>query len=44
MIVSFKSWGSESDRMKEKLLVLIGRIGKEARVGKITTKVHMFTK
>lgn len=26
--------------MKEKLLVLIGRIGKEARVGKITTKVH----
>lgn len=25
--------------MKEKLLVLIGRIGKEARVGKITTKV-----
>jgi len=41
MIVSFKSWGSESDRMKEKLLVLIGRIGKEARVGKITTKVHI---
>ena len=26
--------------MKEKLLVLIGRIGKEARVGKITTKVY----
>ena len=25
--------------MKEKLLVLIGRIGKEARVGKIPTKV-----
>ena len=25
--------------MKEKLLILIGRIGKEARVGKITTKV-----
>ena len=25
--------------MKEKLLVLIGRIGKEARVSKITTKV-----
>ena len=44
MIVSFKSWGSESDRMKEKLLVLIGRIGKEARVGKITTKVHLFKK
>lgn len=34
-----QSWGSENDRMKEKLLVLIGRIGKEARVGKITTKV-----
>jgi len=44
MIVSFKSWGSESDRMKEKLLVLIGRIGKEARVGKITTKVHLLKK
>lgn len=43
MIVFFKSWGSESDRMKEKLLVLIGRIGKEARVGKITTKVHYKT-
>ena len=40
MIVLIKSWGSESDRMKEKLLVLIGRIGKEARVGKITTKVY----
>lgn len=40
VIVLSKSWGSESDRMKEKLLVLIGRIGKEARVGKITTKVH----
>ena len=26
--------------MKEKLLILIGRIGKEARVGKITTKVQ----
>lgn len=26
--------------MKEKLLVLIGRIGKEARVGKIPTKVN----
>lgn len=36
---SLQSWGSESDRMKEKLLVLIGRIGKEARVGKIPTKV-----
>ncbi|KAJ7330594.1 Ubiquitin carboxyl-terminal hydrolase 24 [Desmophyllum pertusum] len=34
-----QSWGSEGDRMKEKLLVLTGRIGKEARVGKITTKV-----
>lgn len=34
-----QSWGAESDRMKEKLLVLIGRIGKEARVGKIPTKV-----
>ena len=43
MIVFLKSWGSESDRMKEKLLVLIGRIGKEARVGKITTKVHYKT-
>ena len=28
--------------MKEKLLILIGRIGKEARVGKITTKVQIF--
>ena len=39
VIYDFKSWGSESDRMKEKLSVLIGRIGKEARVGKILTKV-----
>lgn len=30
--------------MKEKLLVLIGRIGKEARVGKITTKVQLIKK
>ncbi|EDO44319.1 predicted protein, partial [Nematostella vectensis] len=34
-----QSWGTENDRMKDKLLVLIGRIGKEARVAKITTKV-----
>lgn len=38
--ILLQSWGSESDRMKEKLLILIGRIGKEARVGKITTKVQ----
>jgi ubiquitin carboxyl-terminal hydrolase 9/24 len=38
-MLNFQSWGTENDRMKEKLLVLIGRIGKEARVGKITTKV-----
>ena len=30
--------------MKEKLLVLIGRIGKEARVGKIPTKVMYIVK
>lgn len=40
MIVLFKSWGLESDRMKEKLFVLIGRIGKEVRVGKIIIKVY----
>lgn len=39
---SLQSWGAESDRMKEKLLVLIGRIGKEARVGKIPTKVDTY--
>ncbi|XP_077980970.1 ubiquitin carboxyl-terminal hydrolase 24-like [Glandiceps talaboti] len=34
-----KSWEIENDRMREKLLSLIGKIGREARVGKTTTKV-----
>ncbi|XP_070563005.1 ubiquitin carboxyl-terminal hydrolase 24-like isoform X2 [Ptychodera flava] len=34
-----KSWQDENDRMREKLLSLIGKIGREARVNKTTTKV-----
>ncbi|XP_014661859.1 PREDICTED: ubiquitin carboxyl-terminal hydrolase 24-like [Priapulus caudatus] len=34
-----KSWEVETDRIREKLLNLIGRIGKEARVTRTTVKV-----
>ncbi|XP_070196439.1 ubiquitin carboxyl-terminal hydrolase 24-like isoform X2 [Littorina saxatilis] len=34
-----KKWQDDNDRMREKLLSLIGKIGKDARVAKTTTRV-----
>ncbi|XP_064624443.1 ubiquitin carboxyl-terminal hydrolase 24-like isoform X2 [Lineus longissimus] len=34
-----KSWAEENDKMREKLLSLIGKIGKDAKVQKTTTRV-----
>ncbi|XP_046339329.2 ubiquitin carboxyl-terminal hydrolase 24-like isoform X2 [Haliotis rufescens] len=34
-----KKWQDDNDRIREKLLSLIGKIGKDARVGKTTTRV-----
>ncbi|XP_013409431.2 ubiquitin carboxyl-terminal hydrolase 24-like [Lingula anatina] len=39
VILVQKSWQVENDKMKERLLSLIGRIGKDARVPKTTTRV-----
>lgn len=38
--VSTQSWESASDRYREKLLELIGKIGKDDRSGKTASKVH----
>ncbi|XP_064607447.1 ubiquitin carboxyl-terminal hydrolase 24-like isoform X2 [Liolophura sinensis] len=34
-----KNWQEDNDRMREKLLALIGKIGRDARVSKTTTRV-----
>ena len=34
-----QKWQDDNDRMREKLLSLIGKIGKDARVAKTTTRV-----
>ena len=38
--VSLQSWEMASDRYREKLLELIGKIGKDDRQGKTASKVH----
>lgn len=37
-----QSWEMASDRYREKLLELIGKIGKDDRQGKTASKVHHF--
>ena len=39
-----KSWEVENDRMRVKLLSLIGKIGREARIPKTTTRVSITLK
>ena len=38
-MLCLQSWGVENDKMREKLLSLIGKIGSNAKVAKTTTKV-----
>jgi hypothetical protein len=37
---NLQKWQEESDRMREKLLSLIGRIGRDGREPKTTTRVR----
>lgn len=40
-VVFSQSWKNENDRMKEKFLSLLGKIGKDARSSKTTNRVSM---
>lgn len=42
MLIFLQSWEVEPDQIREKLLNLIGRIGKEARITRTTIKVLLF--
>ena len=35
----FQSWTNENDRMRQKLLALIGKIGRDAKLPKTTSRV-----
>lgn len=42
LLFIIQSWEMASDRYREKLLELIGKIGKDDRQGKTASKVHHF--